>query len=148
VTGWTDLRIGDPADDIAWLVGSNEPKFIDAVLAAYHEARKEPVDPQLARRAALAAEFALAQYLVKALALGDQEVARDAEAMLAELAADIEASEAAEAEAAGTSRDGVAGAGTEAPASEGGQPAAERPRTADPAPATDAIPLITDGRDG
>jgi aminoglycoside phosphotransferase (APT) family kinase protein len=97
VTGWTDLRIGDPADDIAWLVGSNEPKFIDAVLAAYHEARKEPVDPQLARRAALAAEFALAQYLVKALALGDGPVARDAEDMLAELAADIEASEAAEA---------------------------------------------------
>ncbi|MDQ4491036.1 macrolide 2'-phosphotransferase [Sinomonas sp. ASV486] len=100
VTGWTDLRIGDPADDFAWLVASNEPKFIESVLAAYHSSRKEPVDPQLARRAALAAEFALAQYLVKALALGDDGAVADARHMLAELAADIEASEAAEAEAA------------------------------------------------
>lgn len=91
VTGWTDLRIGDPADDMAWLVGSNEQGFIDAVLAAYHAARKEPVDPQLARRAALAAEFALAQYLVKALALHDADAARDAEQMLGQLAEDIEA---------------------------------------------------------
>lgn len=100
VTGWTDLRIGDPADDFAWLVASNEPKFIESVLAAYHSSRTEPVDPQLARRAALAAEFALAQYLVKALALGDDGAVADAGHMLAELAADIEASEAAEAEAA------------------------------------------------
>jgi hypothetical protein len=188
VTGWTDLRIGDPADDIAWLVGSNEPRFIDAVLAAYHEARKEPVDPQLARRAALAAEFALAQYLVKALALDDREVARDAEAMLAELAADIEASEAADAaeSAAVPLRDGGSGDAPTAPDSDvpaprapaptgqdsdgrasGGRapegrapegrapegrapeerrPAAEGARAVDPAPATDAIPLITDGR--
>ena len=95
VTGWTDLRIGDPADDIAWLVASNEPAFVDAVLAAYHDARTEPVDPQLARRAALAAEFALAQYLVKAIALGDAESAKDGEDMLAQLAEDIEAHEAA-----------------------------------------------------
>jgi hypothetical protein len=34
VTGWTDLRIGDPADDFAWLVASNEQDFVDAVLAS------------------------------------------------------------------------------------------------------------------
>lgn len=152
VTGWTDLRIGDPADDIAWLVGSNEPAFIDAVLASYHESRKEPVDPQLARRAALAAEFALAQYLVKALALGDQAVARDAEAMLAELAADIEASEAAAVDAEGSPDDGDDGAGAGPTGTEGTSrgPSAEGPTAtaqhslADPA--TDAIPVITDGR--
>ncbi|WP_136609594.1 macrolide 2'-phosphotransferase [Sinomonas albida] len=97
VTGWTDLRVGDPADDIAWLVASNEPEFVDAVIAAYHEAREEPVDPHLLRRAALAAEFALAQYLVKALALGDREAAADGEDMLSQLASDIEAQDAAEA---------------------------------------------------
>ncbi|MDQ4503302.1 macrolide 2'-phosphotransferase [Sinomonas sp. ASV322] len=97
VTGWTDLRVGDPADDLAWLVASNEPEFIDAVVSAYHEARHEPVDPHLLRRAALAAEFALAQYLVKALTLGDAEAAADGEDMLAQLAADIEAEDAAHA---------------------------------------------------
>ena len=35
VTGWTDLRIGDPADDMAWLVASNDQDFVDAVLAHY-----------------------------------------------------------------------------------------------------------------
>ncbi|WP_410572712.1 phosphotransferase, partial [Bacillus sp. SIMBA_031] len=28
LTGWTDLRIGDPADDFAWLVASNEASFV------------------------------------------------------------------------------------------------------------------------
>ncbi|WP_415855862.1 phosphotransferase [Sinomonas sp. G460-2] len=97
VTGWTDLRVGDPADDIAWLVASNEPEFVDTVVAAYHEARQEPVDPHLLRRAALAAEFALAQYLVKALALGDRGAAADGEDMLSQLASDIEAQDAADA---------------------------------------------------
>ncbi|WP_077490229.1 macrolide 2'-phosphotransferase [Sinomonas mesophila] len=124
VTGWTDLRIGDPADDIAWLVASNEPAFVDAVLAAYHEARTEPVDPQLARRAALAAEFALAQYLVKALALGDAESAKDGEEMLAQLAEDIEAHDA--------ERDS-AGDGTE----EGGAPGGDGGHGAEPAGASD-----------
>lgn len=96
VTGWTDLRVGDPADDLAWLVASNETDFVDAVVSAYHEARKEPVDPHLLRRAALAAEFALAQYLVKALALGDAGAAADGEDMLRQLAADIEEQEAAD----------------------------------------------------
>ena len=41
VTGWTDLRIGDPADDFAWLVASNEQEFVAAVLAAYTGSRRD-----------------------------------------------------------------------------------------------------------
>jgi len=89
VTGWTDLRIGDPADDFAWLVASNEQEFIDAVLAAYTSSRRDVPDQHLLRRAALSAEFALAQYLVKGLAAGDQEMVSEAEGMLESLAADI-----------------------------------------------------------
>lgn len=164
VTGWTDLRIGDPADDIAWLVASNEPRFIETVLASYHEARKEPVDPQLARRASLAAEFALAQYLVKATTLGDGAAAHDAAQMLAELAADIEASEAAEAREAAAAALSAEAASSEPASAE--RPAAERlpssvagvgasptrgepERNAEerePEPETDAVPVITDGQ--
>lgn len=172
VTGWTDVRIGDPADDIAWLVASNEPQFVDTVLAAYHEARKEPVDPQLARRAALAAEFALAQYLVKATSLGDAGAARDAAEMLAELAADIEASEASAATAAEVAAAAPAGGDTApsgaaaAAAAEGndedasgGHTAESRrlseasaavqglalpPRDGEAEPATAAVPLVTE----
>lgn len=89
VTGWTDLRIGDPADDFAWLVASNEQDFIDAVLKAYTSSRRDVPDQHLLRRAALSAEFALAQYLVKGLATGDQDMVTEADDMLESLASDI-----------------------------------------------------------
>lgn len=89
VTGWTDLRIGDPADDMAWLVASNEQGFVDAVLRHYTSSRRDAPDAHLLRRAALSAEFALAQYLVKGLAAGDQTMIGEAEEMLASLADDI-----------------------------------------------------------
>ena len=50
VTGWTDLRIGDPADDFAWLVAVHEQSFADVVLESYRKYRKDPVDPHLMRR--------------------------------------------------------------------------------------------------
>ena len=89
VTGWTDLRIGDPADDMAWLVASNEQDFVNAVLDHYTSSRRDVPDAHLLRRAALSAEFALAQYLVKGLAAGDQEMIDEAESMLSALADDV-----------------------------------------------------------
>jgi hypothetical protein len=169
VTGWTDLRVGDPADDLAWLVASNEPEFVDAVVGAYHEARKEPVDPHLLRRAALAAEFALAQYLVKALALHDAVAAADGEDMLRQLAADIEEQEAedhAASEAAAptgapkatfpaaepeavTSAVPIIQAPSDRPSVEPSERPSVEPsdRETDPEPPTDAIPLVHSGDD-
>jgi macrolide phosphotransferase len=89
VTGWTDLRIGDPADDMAWLVASNEQGFVDAVLEHYTSSRRDAPDAHLLRRAALSAEFALAQYLVKGLAAGDRDMIQEAESMLTVLADDV-----------------------------------------------------------
>jgi macrolide phosphotransferase len=106
LTGWTDLRIGDPADDFAWLVASNESSFVEAVLGQYTRARRETPDVHLLRRAALLAEFALAQYLVKAMAAGHQSMTAEAESMLQTLSDDIDeqarrdAAQAAEDEAA------------------------------------------------
>ncbi|TJY71303.1 aminoglycoside phosphotransferase [Arthrobacter sp. CAU 1506] len=89
VTGWTDLRIGDPADDFAWLVAVHEQSFADVVLESYRKYRKDPVDPHLMRRAALAAEFALAQWLVRGLAADDQAMVDEAVEMLNELESDV-----------------------------------------------------------
>ncbi|SDP03141.1 Predicted kinase, aminoglycoside phosphotransferase (APT) family [Arthrobacter sp. ok909] len=89
VTGWTDLRIGDPADDMAWLVASNEQDFVNAVLDHYTSSRRDVPDAHLLRRAALSAEFALAQYLVKGMAAGNQDMIDEAESMLAALADDV-----------------------------------------------------------
>jgi macrolide phosphotransferase len=89
VTGWTDLRIGDPADDFAWLIAVHEQSFADVVLETYNKYRKEAVDPHLMRRAALAAEFALAQWLVRGVAADDPDMVAEAEEMLKELESDI-----------------------------------------------------------
>lgn len=89
VMGWTELRIGDPADDFAWLVAVHEPRFVDAVMQAYALARHETPDPHLLRRAALSAEFALAQWLVKGYAADSARMVEDAESMLRTLEADI-----------------------------------------------------------
>ncbi len=89
VIGWTDLRVGDPADDFAWLVAVDDHEFVDTVMQAYAAARNETPDPHLLRRAALSAEFALAQWLVKGYAADSARMVEDAEAMLHTLEADI-----------------------------------------------------------
>ncbi len=90
VTGWTDLHIGDPADDFAWLTAVGAPGFRDKVLEAYGRHRVQEADPHLMRRAALSAEFALAQWLVRGKATENSEMVEEALTLLRQLAADIE----------------------------------------------------------
>jgi len=85
VKGWTDLHVGDPADDFAWLSSIEDQKFTDRVFASYVEARGKAADPHIMRRAALAAEFALAQWLVKSLDSKDPQRIAEADEMLQEL---------------------------------------------------------------
>lgn len=85
VKGWTDLHVGDPADDFAWLSAIEDQNFSERVFAAYVEARGKSADPHIMRRAALAAEFALAQWLVKSLDSKNAERIAEAEEMLQEL---------------------------------------------------------------
>ncbi len=89
VTGWTDLHIGDPADDFAWLTASPDVEFSDAVLAAYRSHRRGPSDPHLMRRAALSAEFALAQWLVRGHTTENQEMVDEARELLRQLEEDV-----------------------------------------------------------
>jgi macrolide phosphotransferase len=160
VTGWTDLRIGDPADDFAWLVASNEQDFVDAVLAAYTAGRRDKPDKHLLRRAALSAEFALAQYLVKGIAASDATMVAEAEEMLATLARDIAehggqpisieplpspaaATVPAEAAPASVEPAAGAGAGPGLRAVDGDVPAAVPPVTVFPVPAVQPAVHVT-----
>lgn len=104
VTGWTDLSIGDPAADFAWLAAVEDPTFVDAVHASYAGERGTVNDPHLARRAALAAEFALAQWLVRGVALDDADMIAEADSMLATLRVDVERIEQEQHEAAERAR--------------------------------------------
>lgn len=85
VTEWSETRVGDPADDLAWIaIGTTEPA-LDGVLAAYAGARREPPDPALRRRARLSGEFALARWLLHGVNVDDPAIVADAVQMLADL---------------------------------------------------------------
>ena len=85
VTGWSALRVGDPAADLAWVLGIENPDTVDAIFDAYAEARGQLGDDDLRNRAMLAAEFALASWLSGALTHADQGQIDQAEASLQQL---------------------------------------------------------------
>ncbi|MFI7584261.1 phosphotransferase [Kocuria sp. M1N1S27] len=98
VTGWTDLHVGDPAEDFAWLIAARDARLAEGVLDAYaatcraasFRAPDCAPDPHLLDRARLDAELALAQWLVRGVERGTGSTVADAERMLAVLAQDVE----------------------------------------------------------
>lgn len=90
LTGWSDLHVGDPAVDFAWLVGMADSQFADTALETYSVAAVQPPDRHLLRRAHLTAEFALAEWLVRGVDRGVESMVKDAERMLNTLALDVE----------------------------------------------------------
>jgi aminoglycoside phosphotransferase (APT) family kinase protein len=86
IVDWSDARVGDPADDLAWLVASAPEAGLEAVLEAYSLARTERGDDHLVERATLASELALARWLLYGVRTGDREIVAEAAQMLAELA--------------------------------------------------------------
>lgn len=97
VTGWTDLHVGDPATDFAWLIAVRDARLAQSVLEAYtaacrstsFQAPEQVPDAHLLDRARLDAELALAQWLVRGMDRGRQEMVADAERMLAMLEQDL-----------------------------------------------------------
>ena len=70
VLSWSQLHIGDPAEDFASFAGSRDPELLDAVKFAYFE-RRDDVDSNLSQRATLYSELAYAQYLVSSISEGN-----------------------------------------------------------------------------
>ncbi len=89
VTNWTSLHIGDPAEDFGVFASNIDNDVIDAVKLAYFE-RREEADANLAQRATLYSELALATYLVKSLSEGRAEDADWAAGELEAIAAMVE----------------------------------------------------------
>ena len=90
VLAWSSLRISDPAEDLSWILGSENDPFADAVLAAY-SANRPGVDPSIRQRAVMYSEFERARWLMHGVNKGDQSIIDDAVEMLATLAGDVEA---------------------------------------------------------
>jgi macrolide phosphotransferase len=92
VTGmleWAETRIADPADDFAWLASSCPPPVLDAVVEAYRGTRRTEPDAHLVRRARLAAELAVARWLLHGVSTEDRAIVDDAVAMLTDLDAAV-----------------------------------------------------------
>lgn len=90
ISGWTNLSIGDPAEDFRWLAGGAlKSTFEDAML--HYRALLPGADENLSLRAMLYSELELGNWLVYCLETGDEaEVAR-AEDLLNELRDQLDA---------------------------------------------------------
>ena len=91
VLGWSEAKVADPADDLAWLLVAAPQEAIDPIMESYNLRRTELRDPHLAARALLAGELAVARWLLHGVHLGDQTIVDDAQEMLDELAEQITA---------------------------------------------------------
>ena len=85
VREWSEARVADPADDLAWLaVGADEPA-VESVVEAYALARREQPDRDLQRRARLCGELSMARWLLHGVNTDDGAIVDDALQMLADL---------------------------------------------------------------
>jgi len=91
VLGWSEAKVADPADDLAWLIVAAPHEAIDPIMESYHLRRAELRDPHLSDRALLAGELAVARWLLHGVHLADQAIIDDAREMLGELVAQITA---------------------------------------------------------
>ena len=85
VLGWTEAKVADPADDLAWLVIAAPFQAIDPILEAYTMRRTGLADRHLAARALLAGELTFARWLLHGVRADDARIVADAEQMLREL---------------------------------------------------------------
>jgi macrolide phosphotransferase len=84
VLGWQDLRVGDPARDLSWLLGASDETVPEIALDAYNEVRGG-ADRQVRQRAMLYSELELAKWLLHGTELRNQEIVDDAVELLGAL---------------------------------------------------------------
>ncbi|MCU1549510.1 MAG: macrolide 2-phosphotransferase [Glaciihabitans sp.] len=81
VIGWHELRVGDPARDLFWLLGAHAESVPEIGFDTYNEVRGG-ADRQIRQRAMLYAELELAKWLLHGTELHDTEIVDDAVEML------------------------------------------------------------------
>lgn len=120
VRGWDTARIGDPADDLAWLASALEAEAFDDLFSAYRNALGAPVHPRLLERAHAVGEFAVIDWLLHGIEAEDDVIIEDARSMLRDLESDLSQIAKDQAESAYHSldvHDGLASAPSPLPAS-------------------------------
>jgi aminoglycoside phosphotransferase (APT) family kinase protein len=90
VVNWSNVHVGDPAEDLAWLYAAAPEESLDTLEEAYAMGRTEPPDPHLVSRALLYSELAVARWLMHGMRIESPEIIADAEGMLTTLARQVE----------------------------------------------------------
>jgi aminoglycoside phosphotransferase (APT) family kinase protein len=84
VLGWQELRVGDPARDLNWLLAAHDENIPEIAIDAYNEVRGG-ADRQVRQRAMLYSELELARWLLHGTELRNQDIVDDAVTLLAAL---------------------------------------------------------------
>lgn len=85
ITDFFEVQVGDPADDLSWLLVTAPPDSVESIVEAYQLRRTELIDPHLVDRALLASELALARWLLHGVRNDRDDVVSDAVGMLRDL---------------------------------------------------------------
>jgi macrolide phosphotransferase len=93
VLHWSGLRISDPAEDLAWVLGGAAPELSRNLMARYFEARPN-ADSNIWPRALLYSELELTRWLLHGYSTGNQEIIEDAVGMLLVLTEEVESGKA------------------------------------------------------
>lgn len=86
--GWHELKVGDPARDLAWLLAAS-PDAADSAIDAYHRGRGTH-DRHVAQRAKLYAELDVARWLLHGSQTRNSEIVDDAVGMLSAIVDSVE----------------------------------------------------------
>ena len=81
VVGWSEISVGDPASDLAWLLNAG-PDVLNGVLARYASLRDRSSLAPLRTRTALYHELEIARWLLHGTESHDEEITNDAVRML------------------------------------------------------------------
>lgn len=93
VLDWGQLRIGDPATDLHWLLAGTLPAVGETAFDAYAIARQQPVDRAFRLRSRFYAELELARWLLHGVDTDDESIIDDAVSMMDALLAQVAAEE-------------------------------------------------------
>lgn len=88
MTGFSSAHVGDPAQDIAWILAQASDVFLERFREAYSQERSA-TDLHLFTRAQLLSELAIIRWLVHGLHAEDRSIIEEARQMLQELSADL-----------------------------------------------------------
>lgn len=93
ILSWSSLRISDPAEDLAWVLGGGSSELALDIVRKYAQARVG-ADANIWTRALLYSELELSRWLIHGYSQGNQEIIEDAVGMLLVLMEEVETGKA------------------------------------------------------